>query len=404
MKYIFTWLFLWFFSSSPLLAKQLEEDELFNLSLEELMQVEVSGSTLTLNSLKKVPSAVTVFTHKQIQQMGLDSLDELMNLVPGFENYRTSSSSIGNSIFVRTDGNPANKLILIDGLRIDDIRSNSAELIMPKIPLKMIKRVEFIRGPGSAVYGSNAMLGVVNIITRSNMNELAIAYGSFSRKQAHLFSSQEVGELLIDLFAQFDLDNGDDYWLEDTFSPNIVKTDDPRQQLDFNLKLQWHKTYLQFLYHQYKTENFYELSTISNGFNARDGSIASFALKQEVSLGETDSWFLFNYKQTAVTFSAQFTAPDDLLAISEPASGDAMFGTGDFTGSNETRLQWHSNWNINTQSSLQWGLEYRHLDVPEMFGSSNFNVADFANRITPIRHYGELQTIRRQLPWPVGVN
>ncbi|NIQ15888.1 MAG: TonB-dependent receptor plug domain-containing protein, partial [Candidatus Dadabacteria bacterium] len=51
--------------------------------------------------LKTVPSAVTVFTHDEIKRMGLDSLDELMNLVPGFQSYRTSSLSLHPSLSSR---------------------------------------------------------------------------------------------------------------------------------------------------------------------------------------------------------------------------------------------------------------------------------------------------------------
>ena len=67
---------------------------LFTLSLEELLKVKVTGSTLTPKELKTVPAAVTVFTHKQINNLGMDSLDELMNMVPGFQSYRTSLSPL----------------------------------------------------------------------------------------------------------------------------------------------------------------------------------------------------------------------------------------------------------------------------------------------------------------------
>jgi len=69
-------------------------DYLFKLSLVDLLKVKVTGSPLTPKELKTVLSAVTVFTHKEIYNMGLDTLDELMNLVPGFQSYRSSISSV----------------------------------------------------------------------------------------------------------------------------------------------------------------------------------------------------------------------------------------------------------------------------------------------------------------------
>ncbi len=79
---------------SPILQAKDQIDSFLSMSLEELMQVEITGSTLTPESLNTVPSAVTVFTHQQITRMGLDSLDELINIVPGFQSFRSTRSSI----------------------------------------------------------------------------------------------------------------------------------------------------------------------------------------------------------------------------------------------------------------------------------------------------------------------
>ena len=78
---------------TPLLANE-HLDYLFGLSLEELLKVKITGSTLTPKELKFVPSTVSVFAHKEIINLGLDTLDELMNLVPGFQSYRSSIFSM----------------------------------------------------------------------------------------------------------------------------------------------------------------------------------------------------------------------------------------------------------------------------------------------------------------------
>jgi hypothetical protein len=59
------------------------ERPIAHMSLDELMKIDVVGSTLTSENLMKVPSSATVFTHEEIKRMGLDTLDELMVLVPG---------------------------------------------------------------------------------------------------------------------------------------------------------------------------------------------------------------------------------------------------------------------------------------------------------------------------------
>ena len=57
-------------------------------------------------------------------------------------------------------------LVMINGERLNEVSFGKASVYTPYIPAQLIERVEFIRGPGSALYGSNAFLGVMNIILR----------------------------------------------------------------------------------------------------------------------------------------------------------------------------------------------------------------------------------------------
>ena len=105
---------------------QADSHNLFSMPLKSLLQVRIHGSTLTDESLKTVPSAVTVFTHNEIQRMGLDYLDELMNLVPGFQSYRSSSSSLVAPFSARgrrIGDAGAEILVLVNGQRLEDPRS-----------------------------------------------------------------------------------------------------------------------------------------------------------------------------------------------------------------------------------------------------------------------------------------
>src|SRR5690349_22887453 len=65
-------------------------DALMSMKLEELMNVKITASTLTDETLRSAPASVTVFTHQQIQSMGIDYLHELMNYVPGLQSVRTA--------------------------------------------------------------------------------------------------------------------------------------------------------------------------------------------------------------------------------------------------------------------------------------------------------------------------
>jgi len=367
-------------------------DHLFALSLEELLKVKVIGSTLTEKELKTVPSAVTVFTHREIRNLGLDSLDELMNLVPGFQSFRTPSTSLdfpfssrGRSI----SGEGTEILILVDGMRIAQPRNSGSVVAAPKYPLQHIERVEFIRGPGSAVYGSNAMMGVVNIITNPFVNEVNISYGSFNRRKAHLQASQPLGNARVELLADVDLDDGESYQLQDSFSANRLATQDPRQLAHFNLKLHWQDTRVNLQHNQSSNENFYQLFTLSNGLNEQKTDFTAISLKQGFSWQAVDSWLWLSYTGVNETFSAQLTAPGAFAGISSPDSNDAWVLHAELDDYSETRLLWNNDWEIKAHSSVQFGLEYRYLYAPEAIVKSNFDLADVVNSTAFIRYYGD---------------
>jgi len=381
------------FSSSPLWAAA-NIDHLFSLSLEELLAIKVTGSTLTPKELKTVPAAVTVFTHKQIMNLGLDSLDELMNLVPGFQSYRTSVSVLSYPFSARGRriGNTGSEiLILVDGLRLAEPRTSGSAIASPKFSLMQVERVEFIRGPGSAVYGSNAMMGVINIITRSHVDEASISVGSFNRRQGHLLTTVQIGKVTMDLFAALEKDDGDEYELADTFSSGQLHTRDPRELAQLNLKFKWQDTRLNLHHNQFIGQDFYEQGGLSNGFNQREGGLTAVSLQQAFQWQGIASNILLGYTRAGYTTSLQSTAPGALAAVSDPSSNDALFGRVNFKGSTETRVLWHNDWAINLTGSLQFGFEVRQVYVPEVIAENNFDVKDLVTGQPVIRYYGTLK-------------
>ena len=380
---------------SPLWA-EMSDDQIFSMSLEELLQVRVTGATLTEESLLSVPSAVTVFTHQEIQRLGLDYLDELANLVPGFQSSRSAQSPLQNPISSRgrlISLEASELLVMIDGQRVDGPRSNGITVPLPKISLDYIERVEFIRGPGSAIYGSNAMMGVINIITRENVNSVEMAVGSFNRKKLNLFLSKKRSGFKFDLFMQSQKDDGEDYLLNDTFSTSQVESDDPRQIDDVILKINYQDTDLNIQQHQFQSENFYELDGISNGFNERNGSISSIALKQSFKWSSVASWLQVDYRKTNIKLAGQLTPEGGLSGgASDPDSNDALFVIAKFDDYTETHVQWHNNVSFISwpMSNIQFGLEYRYAYAPGTKARNNFDIEGLALGNFPITYYGDL--------------
>ncbi len=390
MKYLCCFLLIF---CLPLRA-EVNLDHYFALSLEEILKIKVTGSTLTEQSMQTVPAAVSVFNHQEIKNMGLDSLDELMVLVPGFQSYRSSFSSLHKPFSARgrrISPSSSEVLVLIDGQRMEDSSTSGSSEIIPKIALANIERVEFIRGPGAAVYGSNAMMGVVNIITRSEVNKVQASLGSFERRQANLLFTQEVNGLTLDMFANLDKSGGEQYLLQDNFSANKISSRDPYDIKELNIKLKWLDSQINVFHNQYLGKDFYELDGLSNGFNRRETQVNTLSLKQSFNWQPIQSWFWLSYSRTAIDIWAQLTGPGDLLAISEPASAEPLFFRGNFNGFSDKRIQLHNDWDIDEDSQLQFGVEMRQINGEKVIAQNNFDMASLASGATTVPFFNSLQ-------------
>lgn len=143
-------------------------DALVDLGIENLLNLEVYTASRFPQARAEAPSALTVITAEQIRLYGYRSLDEILRSVPGVH---ISSDRVYQYIGVRGLRRPQDfnspVLLLVDGQRINDGIYDSASIGTDfPVDVELIERVEFVRGPGSSVYGSNALLGVINVITR----------------------------------------------------------------------------------------------------------------------------------------------------------------------------------------------------------------------------------------------
>lgn len=146
--------------------------DLTNLSLDELMKVEVTSVSKREQRLFEAPAAVRVITQEDIRRSGATSIPELLRMVPGLQVAKISSnkwaitSRGSNSEF-------ANKLlVLIDGRSVYTPLFAGVYWDVQDVLLEDIERIEVIRGPGASLWGSNAVNGVINIITKKARDTL----------------------------------------------------------------------------------------------------------------------------------------------------------------------------------------------------------------------------------------
>lgn len=114
-------------------------------------------------TVQEAPSIITVVTRRQIVERGYRTLNDVLRTVAGFEGDRWEANGWHKEAFAR--GLPRTVLVLINGVSIIEPVRNFVNLDR-KIPLETVERVEVTSGPGGVLWGSNALLGVVNIVTR----------------------------------------------------------------------------------------------------------------------------------------------------------------------------------------------------------------------------------------------
>lgn len=239
MRYL-TRILLWLFVSSCAFAQQVSKADWSDLSLEKLMNLQISVATKTEQTLAEAPSSVTVFTRTEIQNMGITTLRELLNYVPGYQAtldvQNGSITAIGIRGRLKSDQS-TDVLILQDGVRLNNSHSGGATTMKRLISLDNIKQVEIIRGPGSALYGSNAFLGVINLVTERNTNELIGRIGNLNSKDMAISLAQDIEDWHLTAFLRSFSDDGQVYEdIEDTFGV-IGDTTDPQNGMDMDIRL-----------------------------------------------------------------------------------------------------------------------------------------------------------------------
>jgi iron complex outermembrane receptor protein len=155
-------------------------EQLLSLSLEELLETTVTISTNTKQKLSKAPSVVSVITAEDIKATGATNLVEILQSVPGLH-IRANLFGFRPQISLR-GGAGTQSLLMVNGVPMRDLVWNTG-IFWRGLPTSMIERVEIIRGPGSALFGSDASSGVINIITKTagkiEQSEAGIRVGSF---------------------------------------------------------------------------------------------------------------------------------------------------------------------------------------------------------------------------------
>lgn len=148
-----------------------QANDFMDLSLEELVNLSISIASKRAEPNFETASATFVLTHAEIQQSGARRLPDVLRLIPGVQVAQISARHYAISIRGFNSAFSNKLLVLVDGRSIYDISFSGVVWDSQDLPLEIIERIEVIRGPGAALWGSNAVNGVINIITRSSQEQ-----------------------------------------------------------------------------------------------------------------------------------------------------------------------------------------------------------------------------------------
>lgn len=145
-----------------------EADRIFNMSLEELLNIKITTAAKFEQKKWEAPSTISVITDEDIKTYGYKSIwDALKTVVGSIPSDNGNYESIGFRALLEPAKYNSRILWLVDGHTLNE---SYFQWFLPGIKsgidISTIKRIEIIRGPGSVLYGSNAFIGIVNIITK----------------------------------------------------------------------------------------------------------------------------------------------------------------------------------------------------------------------------------------------
>jgi len=157
-----------------------ESGSLTDMTLEELMNVEVTTAGRKPEKVADIPASVVVITREQIETLGYQNLEEVLSSITGMYFTDDLFSKVYGVRGYWTADVMRNILVLVNDVVQKEYLASGAEVIA--IPVEAIDRIEVVRGPMSVIYGSGAFFGVINIFTNiidtENKNQITVSLGT----------------------------------------------------------------------------------------------------------------------------------------------------------------------------------------------------------------------------------
>lgn len=371
-------------------------------AIEKLLSTKISTVTKYERTSSKVPASVTIITSEDIERYGYRSLIDVFMSVPGFyTSYDRNYNYLGARGFSRPTDYNDRILLLVNGHSLNESMYGSVPVGTDLgIELESIERIEIVRGPHSALYGTGAMFSVINIITKKgnalNGFRLAGEFGSYRRlKGSALFGKKFKNNTDVFVSGQWTDIGGQDLYFKEY--------DDPSTNDGIAHNLDWDK-YFGFL------------TTISNGDFSLLGSVMSRKKGIPTAAYEMD----FNDARAESLDSLSFIEAkfDHNLSVGSSFMARAYYNHYYYEGyyptgilyTDKTTANWAGGeaqfrWDFRPNNRLIFGAEYqRHIRADYKYWSEESTIFDgnFPFHIFSLYLQDEYQ-IRENLSFTLGV-
>lgn len=352
-------------------APQVDEATLYAMPLDELMQIEVGIASKQPETVRDAPSAVTVFTRNEILAMGIDNVYDLLNFVPGLQSTRLIDIVQQPLLHSRGVGNLSGSvLVMLNGHRLNENSLGTATRFTRVLSTANVKQVEIIRGPGSALYGSNAFLGAINIITLTGENSADLHAGSSGAVGGYANISKTFGAISLDASLSYDDDRGEEYNKGQDYPQGPSTTHDPSQSLNFTSTLSHNRTKLEIAYMRHDDQDFLSFNGVAPTGTAWSESTYSMAsLSHDWKLSDTLSL------NGGVSFSRHELSAVGWFGPANPAATppyyeDRLLGPYSQNSAYEANLD--MTWRINSTNDLLSGISFRHEGTDTLGHYTNY--------------------------------
>jgi outer membrane receptor for ferrienterochelin and colicins len=210
--------------------------------------------------------------------MGIQNLQTLLNFVPRFQSTRDVEQGTANRISARGRSTALSESVLVKiDFKTNDLYTGGISILNRLLDIGHVEHIEIIRGSGSALYGSNAFLGVINIVTVSHHNEVNLTRTQPGKVSSNISYSHQFSQTnAVDLYLSIFNHNGENYHLTD-INGISDKVSDPAKGIDIYLKYSFDNWLFTGRYMQRELQDFLSLGSIGNNINSEESQQWSFS-------------------------------------------------------------------------------------------------------------------------------